>query len=171
LLLKHTSQLGLKTVKTTIEETRKKQAKEKQLANQMKSLGLISEGGGNARRSSINFGTGLPSHRRSSTYAAPQPETLETLHQKSKNTIQLLMEGLEKNIADGDNIVTRIRDNKPLVELSKPKDRFLKVPGELAKSTHLLSDKRDARRKIWNFSDLVKTTQKILGNNQKTPTK
>jgi len=80
LLLKHTRQLGLNTVKTTIEETRKKQAKEKQLANQMKSLGLISEGNP-GRRSSINLGT----HRRSSTYAAPQPETLETLHQKSKN--------------------------------------------------------------------------------------
>jgi len=33
------------------------------------------------------------------------------------------MEGIEKNIADGDNIEKRILENKTLVELTKPKDK------------------------------------------------
>jgi len=39
----------------------------------------------------------------------------------------------------------------------------LKISSDLAKSTYLLSDKRDAKRKVWNFTELVKGTQKILG--------
>jgi len=86
------------------------------------------------------------------------------LGQHTKDIIQLMMEGLEKDNERSDNFVRMIKKGQdpigPTIE-KKAKERFLKNTGDLAKSTYLLSVKRDASKKIWDFSELVKVSAKM----------
>jgi len=162
ILMKHSDLLGLKGVQSTIKENANKERRKKErleTQQQMKKLGLgqIEEKFKNSPR------TG--SHRGDSgrDLINVDPTKMKKYAQTTKDMIQLMMENIEKNIEEDDVLQRKIKDNKPLVIEKKKKEKFLKVTDELSKSTQLIQIRRDANKKILDFSELVKINSQLAG--------
>jgi len=161
ILMKHSDLLGLKGIQSTIKDHAIKDRKKKErleTQEQMKKLGLgqIEE----RVRTSPRTGSNTDSRREALNV---DPSKMKKYAQTTKDMIQLMMENIEKNIEEDDGLQRKIKDNKPLVVEKKKKEKFLKVTDELSKSTQLIQIRRDANKKIFDFSELVKINSQLAG--------
>lgn len=128
ILMKHKDNLGLNAIHSTLKEREKIEQKEKKLETQkteMKKLGLLQAISPKALSQTTSPKGHIPNIR--SLGGTPHvgskdvdPEQMRKFSQTTKNTIQLLMESIEKNIDDDQNIRRRIEENKTLVEIQQP---------------------------------------------------
>jgi len=163
ILMKHSGALKLKNVESTLKEIaikERKQLERMEHQEQMKklTLGQIDE----RVKTSPRTNSGAYDSKREYT-GQPDPVKQKKYAQTTKDMIQLMMENIEKNIEEDEGIQRRIRENKPLVVEKKKKEKFLKVNDELAKSTQLIQVRRDASKKIFDFSELVKINAQMAG--------
>jgi len=159
ILMKHSDLLGLKGIQSSIKENANKERRHREKIEtqiQMKKLGLgqIME----RVKTSPRTGTNTSDSKRE-----VDPLKMKKYAQTTKDMIQLMMENIEKNIEEDDGLQRKIKDNQPLVVEKKKKEKFLKVTDELSKSTQLIQLRRDANKKILDFSELVKINSQLAG--------
>jgi len=172
ILLKHKDNLGLNAVHAAKKEFEKHEQKQIEHKKQKDELKLFKSIKSPVKVSNSNTSTPMSKTMRSPKGKDYDAEKMKKFAETTKNTIQLLMEQMEKNMVEDDNIRKRIADSKPLVEIELANAKFLKVSDDLAKSTKNISIKAEAGKKVWNFSQLVKgvsALQKKGINGGKTP--